>query len=214
MKRFRDGLMAAILVVGLMGFLGNNVLGPVSASAEEKKAEVKKEAPMKDEKAAKEEKGAKKATAPAKKAKKKGPPPVVTVTQQVIPLIPKVSIDIIGTGFEPGQELRILYTDAEGMQTDIGYALKPEVKANNSGAFFTTWDGEEFVKAKLLTEGAKTLTVTNSEFKPLAETNVFFKEVPKAAKAEKKDDKKDEKKEKKDDGKEKKEGGEKKKKAE
>ncbi len=180
MKRFKDGLMAAILVVGLMGFLGNNVLGPVSARAEEKKADVKKEAAVKDDKAVK------KATAPAKKAKKKGPPPVVSVAsqQQIVVLIPQAKIDIMGTGFEPKQELRILYTDDEGMQTDIGYALKPEVKANNSGAFFTTWDAEEFIKAKLLTEGAKTITITNSEFKPLAETNIFFKEAPKAPKKE------------------------------
>ncbi len=115
---------------------------------------------------------------------------MVTVAEQIVLMVPTVSIDIIGTGFEAGQELRLLYTDAEGMQTDIGYALKPEVKANNSGAFFTTWSGAEFLKAKLITEGAKTITVTNSEFKPLAETNIFFKEAPKAAKVVKKDDKK------------------------
>lgn len=197
MKKFRDGLMTLVLVVGLMGFVGHNVLAPVNAGAEEKKV-------VKEEKA-KVENVAKKATATAKKAKKKGPAPVVTVAQQIIELIPKVTIDIMGTGFEPSQELRILYTDAEGMQTDIGYALKPEVKANNSGAFFTTWDGEEFVKAKLLTEGAKTLTVTNSEFKPLAEVNVFFKAAPKAAKGDKKGDKKEDKKDDKKDGGEKKE---------
>jgi hypothetical protein len=199
MKSFRNGLMTLVLVVGLMGFVGHNVLAPVNASAEEKKV-------VKEEKA-KEENVAKKATAPVKKAKKKGPPPVVTIAQQIVELVPTVKIDIIGTGFEPGQELRLLYTDAEGMQTDIGYALKPEVKANNSGAFFTTWDGAEFLKAKLLTAGAKTITVTNSEFKALAETNIFFKEAPKAAKGDKKGDKKEEKK---DDGEKK----EKKKKAE
>jgi len=194
MKRFRDGLMAAILVVGLMGFFGYNFLSPVNVNAEEKG--------VKEEKAVKAEKVTKKATAPAKKAKKKGPAAVVTVAQQVIEVGKTVSVDIIGTGFEPDQELRILYTDADGMQTDIGYALNPEVKANKAGAFFTTWDGTQFIKAKLVKPGAMVLTVTNNEFKPLAETNVFFKAAPKAAKGDKKDDKKEggEKKEKKDDG--------------
>ena len=181
MKRFKGGLMTVVLVVGLMSFLGYNFLAAVSANAAEKG--------VKEQKAA----------APAKKAKKQGSAPAVTVAPQIVVIGKAVSVDLIGTGFAADQELRILYTDADGMQTDIGYALSPEAKTNKSGAFFTTWTADEFVKANLVKPGAMTLTVTNSEFKPLAETNVFFKAAPKVPKVEKKDDKKEggEKKEKK-----------------
>ncbi len=201
MKRFREGLVAVLFVVGLMGFIGNDLLTAVTANAEEKG--------VKEEKAAKGgDKAAAEKKAPAKKAaKKKGPPPVVKAEPQISELAKSVNVDIMGTGFEADQELRVLFTDKEGMQTDIGYALSPETKANKSGVFFTTWKVDEFIKAKLVSPGAFTLTVTTSEFKPLAEANVFFKA---AAKAPKKDEKKDAKKD--DKGGEKKDGEKKEKK--
>jgi len=177
MKRFRDGLMAVILVAGLMGFLGNNLLAPVNASAAEKGV-------TKEDKAA----------ASAKKNVVKRGVASVSVSPQLSELAPKSKIDIFGSGFIPGEEVRILYTDADGMQTDIGYALEPAPKASKSGAWLTTWDCEEFIKAKLVTDGAFELVVTNSEFKPLAKAYVFFKKPVKKAeapKAEKKDDKKE-----------------------
>ncbi len=178
MKRFRDGLMAVILVVGLMGFVGYNVLAPVNASAKEEKAV----------KAAKETKTA---TAPAKtKVVKRGTAAVVAVSPQISEIAPKSTIDIMGSGFNPDEEVRILYTDAEGMQTDIGYALEPAPKASKSGAWLTTWQCEEFIKAKLVTDGAFELVVTDNEFKPLAKTYVFFKKAAKkadSAKGDKKD---------------------------
>jgi hypothetical protein len=186
--------MTVILVVGLMGFIGFDFLTPGQSSAEEKGV---KAAP-----AAKAAPTAKAAPA-AKKVVKKGE---VKVDPQINLLAKNVAIDITGTGFKPNAEVRILLTDLDGMQTDIGYALNPETKTNSTGTFFTIWTADEFIKAKLLAPGAFVLTVTDAEFKPLAETNVFFKPAPKAPKKEekkddkkdaKKDDKKEEKKEKK-----------------
>ena len=188
MKRFREGFLAVVMVVGFMGFiLGYDFSTPIKANAEEKAVKAEKAT-----KPAAETKAAKPAAAPARKAPAKKGTPVLTVTQQVIEVGKTVAVDIIGTGFAPDQEVRILYTDADGMQTDIGYALSPQPQANKSGAFFTTWNGTEFIKAKLVRPGAFTLTATTSEFKPLAETNVFFKAAPKAAKPPAaKDEKKD-----------------------
>jgi len=191
MKRFRDGLMAAILVVGLMGFVGNNVLAPVNAGAEEKKA-VKEEKATKDTKVAKDTKAT---AAPAKKKAVKRGTAVVAVSPSLSELAPKSKIDIMGSGFIPDEEVRILYTDAEGMQTDIGYALEPAPKASKSGAWLTTWDCEEFIKAKLVTDGAFELVVTDNEFKPLAKTYVYFKKAPKKAAAPKAEKKEGDKKE-------------------
>ncbi len=201
MKRFSDGMTAVILVVCLMGFIGYNFLAPVRAYSEEKKA-VKEEKATKDTKAAKETKTAKKTAAPAKKAVKKEPAPVVAVATPVATIAKKVSVDIMGAGYDPGEEVRILFTDAEGMQTDIGYALEPAPTANKSGAFSTTWQVGEFISAKLVTPGVFTLTVTNNEFKPLAQTAIAFKEAPKPAASGDKGDKKDAKKDDKGDKKE------------
>ena len=191
MKRFREGFLAVVMVVGFMGFiLGYDFSTPIKANAEEKA--VKAEKATKEAKPAAETKTAKPAAAPAKKkAVKKGPPPMVMAAPQLIVLEKSVSVDIMGSGFEPEQEVRILLTDLDGMQTDIGYALSPETKANKSGAFFTTWNANEFIKAKLVSPGAFQLTATTSEFKPLTETYVFFKAAPKAAKVEKKEEKKE-----------------------
>ena len=187
MKKFSKGLMTVILVVGLMGFLGYDFLTPVQGKAEEKAAK-------KEEKATIETKAVKKAAAPAKKAVKKEPAPTVALGMPATTLGKKVSVDILGAGYDPGEEVRILFTDNDGMQTDIGYALEPAPKANKAGAWITTWAVDEFIKAQLVTEGAFTLTVTNNEFKPLAQTAIAFKAAPKAPPAaEKKDGEKKEK---------------------
>lgn len=165
MKRFRDGLMAVVLVVGLMGFVGYDFLSPAKGNAEEKA--VKKEA--------------KKAPAPAKKAVKKEPAAEVAVASPVVAMAKKLKIDIIGAGFETDEEVRVLFTDADGMQTDIGYALEPAPKGNKSGAWVTTWTVDEFIKAGLVKPGVYTLLVTTNEFKPIAQTAIVFQEAPKAA---------------------------------
>jgi hypothetical protein len=206
MKRFKDGLVTVVAVVGLMGFLGYNVLAPVNAGAEEKKV-AKEEKAAKDTKAAKETKAA---PAPAKKKAVKRGAASVSVSPQLSEIFPKAKIDIMGAGFIPDEEVRILYTDAEGMQTDIGYALEPAPKAGKSGAWLTTWDCEEFIKAKLVTDGAFELVVTDNEFKPIAKTYVYFKKAAKKADAPKGDKKEGDKKEKKEGDKKEGDKGEKK----
>jgi hypothetical protein len=173
MKKFRDGLMAVILIAGLIGFIGYDFLTPVKGNAEEKA--VKKEA-----KAAKDTKATTKAAAPAKKVVKKEPASEITVATPVATLGKKVSVDIMGAGFDTDEEVRVLFTDDEGMQTDIGYALEPAPKGNKSGAWMTTWAVDEFIKAGLVKAGVYTLTVTNNEFKPLAQTAIVFKAAPPA----------------------------------
>jgi hypothetical protein len=170
--------MTVILMVGLISFTGYSVLAPVSAGAEEKA--------VKAEKAAKE---AKTAPAPAKKKAVKRGASVVAISPQLSEIAPKTTLDIMGSGYLPGEEVRILFTDVEGMQTDIGYALEPAPKAGKSGAWLTTWKCEEFIKAKLVTDGAFELTVTDNEFKPLAKTYVYFKKAPKKAEAPKEEKK-------------------------
>jgi hypothetical protein len=198
MKNLSKGFITAILVFGLMGFIGYDLLTPFQGNAEEKAAKKEEKAVKKEDKAAAETKAVKKAAAPAKKAMKKELASAVAVATPSVTLGKKVAVDIMGAGYDPDQEVRILFTDADGMQTDIGYALEPAPKANKAGAWVTTWTVDEFIKANLVAAGAFTLTVTNNEFKPLAQTGIAFKAAPKPA--ESKDGEKKEKKEEKKDG--------------
>ena len=174
MKRFKDGLMAVIMVIGLMSFVGYNILTPVNAGEEEKKEAAK------EEKAAKE---TKKAAPKAKKAAVKRENVVLTVSPQLSELDPKTTIDIMGSGLLPDEEVRILFTDAVGTKNDIGDYVKPELKANQSGAFLTSFDCSAFIRDKRITPGAFELVVTDKERKPLAKAYVYFKAAKKAAPA-------------------------------
>ncbi len=172
MKRFKQLSVVVISVVCLTGFIGFSYLTPSGAVAAEKKADTEK-------KATTEKKAVKKAAV----VKKKEPVAVLTVAPAAATLAKKVSVVLMGSGFEADKEVRILFTDAEGMQTDIGYALTPEPKTNKAGAFSTTWACDEFIKAKLVTEGVFTLTVTDAQFNPYALAPISF------AAEKKKDDK-------------------------
>lgn len=82
---------------------------------------------------------------------------------------------IKGTGFQPGQEVAILLTTDDGIETDIGYALKPAPKADNSGAWTTNWSCERFIKRKLVKAGKSyKLTATDQDYNSLAETSFSF----------------------------------------
>ena len=77
-------------------------------------------------------------------------------------------------GFQPGQELYLLIIDANGVQSDIEYALKPIPKANAAGAWSTTWSCGRYVKKKLVKEGTFAITAVNTKYEPLASTEVTF----------------------------------------
>lgn len=173
MKRFKHLSVVVISFLCLMGFIGLNCLTPAGAEAAAEK------------KAATEKKAVKKAAV----VKKKEAASIVMAAPSVATLGKKVSVMLMGSGFEPEKEIRILFTDAEGMQTDVGYALTPEPKANKAGAFSTSWECDEFIKAKLITAGVFTLTATDAQFNPIAMTPISFAEAKAKADDKKKDDK-------------------------
>jgi hypothetical protein len=102
------------------------------------------------------------------------PGPTVMVATPNVKMSSKAKITIVGTGFKPGQEVSVLFTTADGVQADIGYALKPKPVANKIGAWATTWSAGRYVKRKLVKEGAYTITVTDSEYNTLAHAPVAF----------------------------------------
>ena len=114
------------------------------------------------------------------------PGPTVMAGTPVVKMSKKSKVVIIGSGFKPGQEVRILFTTWDGVRADIGYALKPQPKANKVGAWTTTWSCGRFVRKKLIKEGAYTLTVTDAEYNPIAHAPVSFVAAKKKAKKKKK----------------------------
>ena len=138
MKRGIYGLMAVIVVVGLVGC---TAMGVGKKKAKEGLAE---------------------------------PGPTVMVATPNVKMSSKVKIAIVGTGFQPGQEVSLLFTTADGVQADIGYALKPKPVANKIGAWATTWSAGRYIKRKLVKEGAYTITVTDSDYNVLAHAPVAF----------------------------------------
>jgi hypothetical protein len=86
----------------------------------------------------------------------------------------KAKTVIQGKGFKPGQELYVVFTDKNAIESDIGYALKPEPKADDAGNWSSTWSCGQFVAKKLVKEGEFKLTVTDMDYNPLASTMVKF----------------------------------------
>jgi len=103
-----------------------------------------------------------------------GPGPTVMAADPMVKMDKKATMSIVGTGFKPGQELSLLITTSDGVQSDIGHALKPSPVANEAGAWVTTWSCGAYIGKKLIKEGAYTLMVTDSEYNVLAHAPVAF----------------------------------------
>ena len=75
-----------------------------------------------------------------------------------------------------------MFTTADGIEADIGYALKPQPKSNKLGAWVTTWSCGRYISKKLIKEGAYAITVADSDYNSLAHTPVAFYKAKEAKK--------------------------------
>ena len=107
-------------------------------------------------------------------AMQKGMGPIVVMGTPVVKMNKKSSAVIMGTGFKPKEEIRILLTTQDGLQSDIGYALKPEPKPDASGTWGTTWSAGRYVDRKLVKAGAHIITAADADYNPIASTVVTF----------------------------------------
>jgi hypothetical protein len=114
--------------------------------------------------------------------------PVVSMGTPLVKMAGKktAGVVIMGTGFKPGQEVRILFNTPDGIQSDIGYALKPKPKADKTGSWATTWGAGRYVARKLINPkgGGYKILIVDSEYNPIAYTTVFF-QAPKKKKKKK-----------------------------
>ena len=103
-----------------------------------------------------------------------GPAPTVEVASPV-KMSKKATTTIKGQGFKPGQEVNLLFTAKDGIESDIGYALEPAPKADDSGNWSTTWKCGRFIAKKLVLEGKSyKIAVTDGDYNPIAHTFVSF----------------------------------------
>jgi hypothetical protein len=113
--------------------------------------------------------------------KKKLGPVVVMATPNVL-MHKKAKVVIMGTGFKKKKAVNILFTTRDGVQSDIGYALKPSPKADKTGTWGTTWSAGRYVGRKLIKGGAYTLTITDSDYNIITKAPVNFYQAKKKKK--------------------------------
>lgn len=109
------------------------------------------------------------------------PAPTLTVATPVLEIGKKTQVVIMGSGFEPGQEVNLLFTTMDGVRADVGATLDPAPVANDLGAFATAWTGAgRYCSKKLIKEGVYTITATDGEYNALATAPVAFYDAGKA----------------------------------
>jgi hypothetical protein len=113
--------------------------------------------------------------------------PIVTVGTPVVKIDRKAAVVIMGSGFPPGQEIRILLMTPGRADADLDGVLKPDPKVDTTGSWATTWDAGLYVNRELIDAGVSKLTVTDAEYNPIAHTPIFFQgeEKPKEDKKKK-----------------------------
>ncbi len=100
--------------------------------------------------------------------------PQVSVGTPAVKMSKKAEVNIMGKGFKPDQEINIVLITADGVKTDIGYALKPAPKPDQAGSWTTTWSAGRFVDKKLVRKGANKLVIFDGDYNQLAEGAVIF----------------------------------------
>ena len=112
--------------------------------------------------------------------------PVVIVGTPVIKFDKKAAVVIMGSGFQPGQEIRILVSTPGEAGSDLDGALKPDPEVNSTGTWATTWNAGMYIGKKIIDPGVAKITVTDAEYNPIAHTAVFVQREEKPKEEKKK----------------------------
>ena len=112
--------------------------------------------------------------------------PIVTVSTPVVKFDKKATVVIMGAGFQPGQEIRILVGTPGEADSDLDGALKPDPEVSSAGTWATTWDAGMYIGKKIIDPGAAKITVTDAEYNPIAHTPLFIQKEEKPKEDKKK----------------------------
>jgi len=98
-----------------------------------------------------------------------GPAPtIVIMPSNVLRLDKKTKIAIMGSGFNPGQEIRLLITQSDGSLSDINSELSPEPKANEFGVWGTAWTVGDYASGSVAKAGAYIMKACDANYEVLA----------------------------------------------
>ncbi|MBW1634685.1 MAG: hypothetical protein JRC87_04225 [Deltaproteobacteria bacterium] len=86
----------------------------------------------------------------------------------------KGTVEISGSGFEPGSVVILLFNSTDGIRSDLSGSVKPAPVADATGAWKTTWAYGRLVKKKIIKEGSYRIDVANQDYENLADTTVNF----------------------------------------
>ncbi len=115
---------------------------------------------------------------------KTGMGPTIVVDNPMVKITKAAKVTIIGSGFEPGQEIRVLLIPLDNVMTDLVDDLAPDPVPNKIGAWVTTWTCGAHLQ-DTIKEGAYEIKITTMDYRVLAKTPIaFYKE--KTEKVEKK----------------------------
>ena len=100
-------------------------------------------------------------------------PTLILVTPEV-DLAKETKVKLKGTGFKPGDAVMILFYDQNGVPLDVGWALKPEPKADANGEWATTWNAKRYMQKKMIKAGEYTIAVTDADYNEIDSKMVKF----------------------------------------
>ena len=95
---------------------------------------------------------------------------------EVAKLDKKGSIELSGTGFEPGTDIILIFNSADGIKSDLSGSLKPAPVVDAAGNWKTVWSYGRMVKKKIIKAGSYEIDVVNNDYETLTNTMVSFAE--------------------------------------
>lgn len=97
------------------------------------------------------------------------PGPRVMVSPGVAPLDKKTQIIIMGSGFEPEQEVFVVFEDEYGCMAEI-----KEAKANTRGSWATVWTLGRYTRRGIIKNGVYAIMAMDKELNLLSTAPVAF----------------------------------------
>jgi hypothetical protein len=99
--------------------------------------------------------------------------PLLSVSP-VVAMGEDTKVSIMGAGFKPGQEVALLFTDANGVTADIEAYLDPKLEVNSKGEFYTEWNCGRYISKNLIKPGVTAIKATDGDYNILAHDSILF----------------------------------------
>ena len=106
--------------------------------------------------------------------KKPDLPGTLEILTPEVDLAKQTKVKLKGTGFKPGDAVMMLFYDQNDVPLDVGWALKPEPKADANGEWATTWNAKRYMQKKMIKAGEYTIAVTDADYNEIDSKMVKF----------------------------------------